>query len=91
MQHHGKECSQLVFLACDIVGKVLKLSSEAASLVGSANAGGCSSSMELRMLLQDPTKPDDMYPLFLPVLFAGRNCENIGGLFQIEGLMMVCC
>jgi hypothetical protein len=78
-------------LARDIAGKVLKLSSEAASLVGSANAGGRSSSMELQMLLQDPTKPDDMYPLFPPVLFAGRNRENVGGLFRTEGLMMVCC
>ncbi|KAI0290360.1 hypothetical protein BC826DRAFT_1106339 [Russula brevipes] len=37
---------------------------------------------EIQALLQNPKKPGEMYPIFAPILFPGKDCNNLVKVFQ---------
>jgi hypothetical protein len=41
---------------------------------------------EIQALLQNPKKPGEMYPIFAPILFPGKDCNNLAKVFQASPL-----
>jgi len=41
---------------------------------------------EIQAVLQNPKKPGEMYPIFAPILFPKKDCNNLAKVFQAKPL-----
>jgi hypothetical protein len=87
--HYKSQRAQLVSKACQVASHIFSLGPTSAEHIQTADSLLRANDPELLALLRDPNKPGEVYPLLAPMLFPGKDCANIEGLFQSIPVMKV--